>query len=316
MSSGNGAGNGNGHGAAPETGHVDRILGFTIPARHARGRLVRLGPVLDAILGSHGYPPAIAALLAEALTLTALLGSTLKHADGQLTLQAQTKGGVVDLLVCDYRSGEMRGYARHDAARLAALPADATPFALFGEGHLAITFDQMSSGERYQGIVPLEGGSLAAAAESYFNQSEQIPSLVRLVSVARGAAGHVAGGLLLQHLAEGEAGRDRLHTRLDHPEWEHVAVLGGTISGGELTDPALPLDGIVWRLFHEEPEIRVLSAIALSRGCRCNAAHIRDVIGRFPADERAAMADEAAQIHVDCEFCSRRFSLALADFGE
>ena len=314
MATGNGA-NGNGHDAADAQGHVDQALGFTIPVRHARGRLVRLGPVLDAILGSHGYPPPIAALLAEALTLTALLGSTLKDAEGQLTLQAQTKGGVVDLLVCDYRGGEMRGYARHDPDRLAAMPADPSLFALFGEGHLAITFDQAASGQRYQGIVPLEGGSLAGAAESYFCQSEQIPSLVRLVSVSNGAAGHVAGGLLLQHLAEGEEGRERLHTRLDHPEWEHVAALGATIGADELTDPALPLDRIAWRLFHEENEIRVLPLTRMTRGCRCTAAHIHDVLSRFPEEERAAMADEAKQIHVDCEFCSRRFSMGLDDFA-
>ncbi|HWL46834.1 MAG TPA: Hsp33 family molecular chaperone HslO [Sphingomonadaceae bacterium] len=305
-------GHGGGHAGAPPD-HVDRVLGFTIPARHTRGRLVRLGPVLDAILGSHGYPPPVAALLAEALTLTALLGSTLKDADGQLTLQAQTTGGVVDLLVCDYRDGEMRGYARHDPGRLAGLPADAAPFALFGEGYLAITFDRAASDQRYQGIVPLEGGSLAAAAERYFGQSEQIPSLVRIAAVSRGAAGWVAGGLLLQHLAEGEVGRERLDIRADHPEWEHVATLGATIDPRELVGPALPLDRLAWRLFHEEPEIRVLPAVALSRGCRCNPAHIRNVLGRFPADERMAMADGTGYIPVDCEFCSRRFSIALAD---
>ena len=307
--------NGNGHDAGAAIGHVDQALGFTIPSRHARGRLVRLGPVLDSILGKHGYPPAIERLLAEALTLTALLGTTLKDADGQLTLQAQTQGGVVDLLVCDYKGGEMRGYVRHDPERLAEMPADPSLFALFGRGYLAITFDQAATGERYQGIVPLEGASLAEAAERYFGQSEQIPSVVRLASVSRGAAGHVAGGMLVQHLAEGEEGRERLHTRLDHPEWEHVAALGGTLGPDELLDPALPLDRIAWRLFHEEPEVRVLPLVRLARGCRCDPAHIRDVIARFPEDERAAMADEAGLIHVDCEFCSQRFSIAATDFA-
>ena len=200
-------------------GHIDTTLGFTIPPRHARGRLVRLGPVLDAILSNHDYPPVIERLLAEALTLTALLGTTLKEVGGQLTLQAQSQGGVIDLLVCDYKGGEMRGYVRHDPDRLAEAPADPSLFALFGNGHLAITFDQSLTGERYQGIVPLDGASLAEAAESYFSQSEQIPSLVRLAVASRGAEGHVAGGLLIQHLPEGEEGRDRIHTRLDHPEW-------------------------------------------------------------------------------------------------
>jgi molecular chaperone Hsp33 len=291
--------------------HADTALGFTIPSRHARGRIVRIGPALDAVLASHGYPPAIEKLLAEALTLTALLGAMLKDAGGQLTLQAQTEGGVVDLLVCDYKGGELRGYVRHDAARLAEMPRDPSLFALFGKGYLAITFDQAVSGERYQGIVPLEGGSLAAAAEHYFCQSEQIPSLVRLAVKPGGAAGCIAGGILLQHLPEGEEGRERLHTRLDHPEWEHVHTLGATITQEELTDATLPLDTILWRLFNEENEVRVVDPQPLVRGCRCNLPHIRDVIGRFPESEQREMADEAGQIHVDCEFCSRRFSIAV-----
>ncbi len=296
-------------------GHVDTVMGFTIPGLHARGRIVRLGPALDAILSRHDYPPAVARLLAEALALTALLGSTLKDKAGQMTVQAQTEGGVIDLLVCDYRGGEMRGYVRHDPDRLAEAPVDPSLFALFGKGYLAITFDQTTTGERYQGIVPLEGGSLAQAAESYFSQSEQIPSFVRLATVARGPAGHIAGGLMLQHLPEGEEGRERLHTRLDHPEWEQVHTLASTIKPAELTDPALPLEQIAWRLFSEADEIRVLPGTALSRGCRCNPEHTRDVIARFPADEQAAMADEDGLIHVDCEFCSRRFSIALADIA-
>jgi len=295
------------------TSHIitDTALGFTIPARHARGRLVRLGPTLDTILSAHGYPPVIENLLAEALILAALLGSTLKHDEGQLTLQAQAEGGAVELLVADYRAGEMRGYIRHDAERVAALPADASLFALFGKGYLAITFDQAVSGERYQGIVPLEGGSLAEAAEAYFSQSEQLPSLVRLASGRPAAGRRLAAGFLLQHLPEGEEGRDRIHTRLDHPEWDHVRALAVTVTAEELSDPGLPLDRLLWRLFNEE-DVRTFPAVSLSRGCRCDPDHIRKVISRFPPDERIEMADPAGDIHVDCEFCARRFSLALA----
>lgn len=302
----------NGH-DQPFAMHADQALGFTIASRHARGRLVRLGVTLDAILGNHGYPPVIERLLAEALALTALLGSTLKNRDGQLTLQAQTEGGVVDLLVCDYKGGEMRGYVRHDPDRLAEAPVDPSLFALFGKGYLAITFDQAVTGERYQGIVPLEGGSLAEAAESYFSQSEQIPSLVRLAALSDKTHGCVAGGLLVQHLPEGEEGRERLHTRLDHPEWDHVRALAQTISAEELTDRDLALDQLAWRLFHEEDEVRVSSLAPLVRGCRCNPGHIRDVIARFPPEEQADMADAEGRIHVDCEFCSRRFSLSLEE---
>lgn len=288
------------------TADLDRALGFTIPERHARGRVVRLGPVLDTILAAHAYPPVIAALLTEALTLTALIGATLKDPSGQLTLQTQTSDAVVRLMVCDYRGGEVRGYIQFDEERLATLAQEPTLTALFGQGYLAITFDLATTGERYQGIVPLDGDTLSQAAESYFLQSEQIPTLVR-TGVTRRDGKVVAGGLLLQHLPEGEVGRERLHTRLDHPEWEHVAALGGTTGADELADPTLPLETLVWRLFNEESEVRVLAATPLVRGCRCTPDHIRSVLSRFPADERRAMADENGIIAVDCAFCATVF---------
>jgi molecular chaperone Hsp33 len=288
--------------------NTDVALGVAIPSRAARGRIARLGHVVDSILAAHEYPPAIENLLAQALTLTALLGALLKEPEGQLTLQAQTEGGLVDLMVCDYRGGEIRGYVRHDADRLAALPEQPTLQDLFGKGYLAITFDQPIAKERYQGIVPLEGKSLAEAAQSYFAQSEQIPSLVRLAAEKRGDRWS-AGGLLLQHLPEGEEGRERLHTRLDHPDWPHVAILGGSVKPEELTDPELPLDALIWRLFHDEDALRTLAAILLSRGCRCDPDYVRSVIARFPADEREAMVGDDGLIRVDCAFCSSSFSI-------
>lgn len=288
---------------------TDRALGFAIPARHARGRLARLGPTLDRVLAAHAYPPAIEALLAEALVLVALIGSTLKDAGGQLTMQTRSDAGVVRLLVCDCRDGEVRGYVDFDADALAAAPAAPRLADLFAGGHLAITFDLASTAERYQGIVSLDGDTLATAAESYFVQSEQIPTLVR-VGLGRGAdGGHVGGALLLQHLPEGELGRERLHVRLDHPEWEHVAALGRTVEPGELADAALPLETLLWRLFNED-EVRLLAGTPVARGCRCDAAHIGQVLAKFPADERAAMADADGMIQVDCHFCAQAFQVA------
>lgn len=288
--------------------NLDQALAFTIPGRHARGRMVRLGPMLNQILSAHGYPPAIERVLAEAITLAALLGSTLKDAQGQLTLQAQTEGGAVDLLVADYRGGEMRGYLRYDPDRAAELPVDPSLFALFGKGYLAITFDQTVSGERYQGIVPLEGSSLGEAAESYFAQSEQIPSLVR-IGVGRDGNGQaIAGGFMLQHLPEGEEGRDRIHTRLDHPEWTHVAALGGSVRSEELIDAELPLETLLWRLFNED-EVHLFPAIAPTRGCRCDPDHVARVIARFPPEEQAAMVGPDGRIEVNCEFCAKSFSV-------
>jgi molecular chaperone Hsp33 len=291
---------------------TDVALGVTIPARNARGRLARIGPALDSILANHNYPTAIEQLLAEALALTALLGAMLKEPGGQVTLQAQTENGIVDLLVCDYLGGQLRGYVRHDPARLADAGPNPSLFSLFGKGYLAITFDHPVSDERYQGIVPLEGESLAQAAQSFFGQSEQIPSIVRLAAEKRDS-GWSAGGLLFQHLPEGEEGRERLHTRLDHPDWPHVAILAGSVKPEELTDPALPLDELAWRLFHEEAEVRTLEPLALSRGCRCDRDYVRSVIARFPPEEREAMVGDDGMIRVDCEFCSQSFPIALED---
>ncbi|WP_425228174.1 Hsp33 family molecular chaperone HslO [Sphingomonas sp.] len=292
---------------------LDRALGFAIPERHARGRLVRLGPTLDRVLAAHAYPSVIERLLAEALTLVALIGSTLKDPQAQLTMQSrggQTrgKGAVVELLVCDYCGGEVRGYVRYNAERLADVPAAPSLQALFGETYLAITFDLATTGERYQGIVPLDGATLAEAAENYFVQSEQIPSLVR-VGIEKHADGRiVAGGVFLQHLPEGEDGRERLHTRLDHPEWEHVAALGQTIGADELADAAVPLETLLWRLFNAD-EVRVLAATPIVRGCRCDGDYIFEVLAKFPPEERREMADEAGMIRVDCHFCAQQFAV-------
>ena len=291
------------------TPDLDIALGFTIPARHARGRMVRLGPVLDRILTAHDYPPAIEALLAEALTLTALVGSTLKDAGGQLTLQAQTDSGIVSLLVCDYRGGELRGYVQFDAERLAGAPENPSLFALFGTGYLAITFDQATTGERYQGIVPLDGDSLAEVAAQYFVQSEQIPTLIRL-----GANPHdprVTGGLFLQHLPEGEEGRERIHVRENHVEWEHVALLGQTMGADELADETIPLETLVWRLFNEEAEVRTLPPQSIVRGCRCSPDYIASVLAKFPIEDQREMADESGMITVDCAFCAQKFPVPV-----
>ena len=291
---------------------LDVAIGVTIPARDARGRATRIGPVLDEILSAHNYPPVIERLLAEALTLTALLGSLLKDPQGQMTLQAQTEAGAIDLLVCDYLGGELRGYVRHDPERLADVGPNPSLFALFGKGYLAITFDQPMTNERYQGIVPLEGDSLAHAAQSYFAQSEQIPSLVRLAA-EKNEGRWIAGGLLFQHLPEGEEGRERIHTQLAHPDWPHVAILAGSVKPEELTDAGLPLDDLIWRLFHEEAEVRTFTPVHLRRGCRCDPEYVRSVIARFPEDERREMVGPDGFITVDCAFCSQSFPITLED---
>lgn len=294
----------------PDETYADRLLSFTIPSRHARGRVVRLDSVLDDVLSTHQYPPAIARLLAEALVLGTLIGGLVKDDEGQMTMQAQTQNGIVKLLVVDYRAGAVRGYVDFDRSRLDDIGVHPDLPTLFGDGYLAVTFDMNDERGRYQGIVPLEGESLSRACESYFDQSEQIPTLIR-VAVEGGEEARSAAGLLVQHLPDGEEGRERLHTRMDHPEWEHVSVLAGSLRDDELLDRDLSMEAIVWRLFHEEREVRTQVGSALRRGCRCSVEHYETVLARFPEAERAEMRDEEGKILVDCAFCSRIFALEM-----
>ncbi len=284
----------------------DRVLSFTIPESNARGRVVRLGPVLDTVLSAHDYPQPIRHLLAEALVLTALLGSLLKEGGSQLTLQAQSDEGIVDLLVCDFRDAEVRGYVRFDAERLAEVGGNSSLEKLFGEGYLAITFDLPATDERYQGIVPLEGASLSEVCEAYFEKSEQVPTVIRL-GIRGGSGSMVAGGLLVQYFPEGEEGQVRLHVQADHPEWEHIAVLSSSIRHDELVDADLELEQLVWRLFHQEGQVRVLPMAKLTRGCRCTLEYYQNVLSKFPEAERAEMRDADGTIPVDCAFCSKIF---------
>ena len=288
--------------------YAGRLLAFTIPTQHARGRLVRLDTTLEEILAAHDYPPPIKHLLAEALVLAVLMGGLVKDDGSQVTMQAQTEAGAVSLLVCDYKGGELRGYVQYDHALLAELGANPSLFALFGKGYLAITFDLAGGKGRYQGIVPLEGDSLSEACERYFYQSEQVPTLIRAAVRSDGEEVRAAG-LLVQHLPEGEEGRERLHAKLDHPEWEHVAILAGSLRHEELLDPELSLEAIAWRLFHEEEEIRIQPGAEIARGCRCSVEHYREVLERFPEQDRAEMRDDDGIVMVDCAFCSRQFAI-------
>tara|TARA_R110000772_G_scaffold29122_3_gene72968 strand:+ start:955 stop:1869 length:915 start_codon:yes stop_codon:yes gene_type:complete len=293
---------------------IDKNLSFSIPAKHCRGRAVRLGPLLDDILSAHNYPLQIKSLLAEAVCLTSLLGALLKDEDAQLTLQAQTESGVISLLACDYKDGDVRGYVQFDAERLVREPFEPSLMALFGKGYLAITFDHPAPRGRSQGIVPLEGGNLTEAVQNYFMQSEQIPTVIRVALELEGDR-TIVGGLLVQHLPDGEDGKERLHVRMDHPEWEHVAIMGSSVQAEELVNPGLPMEDLLWRLFSESDEVRVLSGKPLVKGCRCNEDHIRDVIARFPKEDKEDMVGEDGTISIDCAFCSKKFSISSASLN-
>lgn len=305
----------------------DLIQPFEVKPLGVRGRLVRLGPMVDDVLHRHAYPAPVSLLLGEAVALTAMLGSALKF-DGKFILQARSDGPV-DMLVADFTSpGDMRGYARFNAERVDALGPGATPGALLGKGHLAMTIDQGADMERYQGIVALEGRELTSVAHAYFERSEQIPTRVKLAAgplIGRGAgAADVwrAGGILIQHLpARGPASPLRFSsgdappgTEESLPEddrWREARLLLETVEDHELLDPTLAPESLLYRLFHERG-VTVYPPLAIRRHCTCSRERVAGILRGFSAEEREHMR-EGNRIIVTCEFCSARYRFDPAE---
>jgi len=297
----------------------DLILPFQIEATALRGRLVRFNTAVDKIIGQHGYPDAVASLLAEAVTLAGLLAGALKY-DGVFTLQ--TKGdGAVKLIVADVTSaGAVRGYAQYDADDLAAAATEGPPVPrLLGSGYLAFTVDQGENTDRYQGIVALDGGTLAECAAHYFAQSEQIATGIKL-AVTRGQAidGGTpgpwrAGGLMIQRLPTegGQAESDGTHAADAQDEgWNRALSFLGSCSSAELTDPELPPEDLLYRLFHEDG-VRAWPPQRLQALCRCSRERISRVLRSLPRDELAGLVVDG-QVSVNCEFCSTDYHFTPA----
>jgi molecular chaperone Hsp33 len=303
----------------------DRVTPFAVEALDLRGRLARLGPTVDAVLKHYDYPPQVARLLGEALALAVLLGSILES-HGRFQLQTRSDGPV-DMLVVDYDApGKLRGFARFDAARLGEISGP-EPAALLGRGHLALTIEREEDAARYQGVVPLEGESLAEAAHMYFRQSEQIPSFVRLavgeVVTPQGRSWR-AGGLLLQYLpAAGARLRDldpgdapdggAAEEEEEDDAWAEGRALAGTLEDHELVDPSLSGERLLFRLFHERG-VKVFAERPLEEFCRCSSERIERLLRSFTPQERADMVGEDGRIGVTCEFCATFRSFDPADF--
>jgi molecular chaperone Hsp33 len=304
--------------AAPRRGEVlpmptviadDLVQPFQIDPFGLRGRLVRLGPLLDEILTRHAYPEPVAAILGEAIALAAALAGALKY-DGVFTLQ--TKGdGPVHLLVADITSdGAVRGYAQYDEAKLAKAMAHGEVWGsvprLLGAGYLAFTVDQGEHTDRYQGIVELQGASLAACAHHYFRQSEQVEAGLK-VAVARipdadGVQRWRGGSLMVQRLPpEGEAPR----REAAEEGWRRAVILMSSSTSAELVDPGLAPEALLFRLFHEDG-VRVHRRHDLAARCRCSRERVEAVLRLLPADERAAMKQDG-RITVTCQFCSTAY---------
>ncbi|HWG04149.1 MAG TPA: Hsp33 family molecular chaperone [Beijerinckiaceae bacterium] len=311
-----------------DSGRDDFVLPFAVEPLDLRGRVVRLGPALDNILTLHAYPLPVARLVGEAVTLTALLGSSLKF-EGLLQLQTKSDG-IVDLLVVDFDAPDrLRAFARYDAERLAAA---ATSDDLLGSGHLALTIDQGNDGSRYQGIVALDGQGLEGAAHQYFRQSEQIPTFVRL-AVAQNITGAGAhwrgGGFIAQFLPASETRRRRgdldpgdvplgaiIAPDVDEDDsWVEAKALAATLEDHELVDPTLSSERLLYRLFHERG-VRVFSPQDLRAACRCSRERIAAMLRSFSAQERADMIGDNGKIGVTCEFCSTFRTFDPAEFDQ
>lgn len=313
----------------------DAVVPFQVADLDARGRAVQLGPTLDEILNRHDYPEPVAKLLAEAIVLTVLLGTSLKF-DGKFIFQSQSDGPV-DMLVVDFRTpNSVRAYARYDEERLAeAIAARRTSQEqLMGSGTLALTVDQGEYTQRYQGIVALDGSNLEEIAKTYFRQSEQIPTDVRL-SVAklveRGDDGRPveqwrAGGLIVQFLPQSELRmRQRDLPAGDAPEadgddnafiedddWAEIKALVATIESSELTDPQVGAERLLYRLFHERG-VRVFNGVRVNDDCSCSREKIAGVLSGFTAEEIEDSVEEG-KISVTCEFCSTQYEFDPGEF--
>jgi molecular chaperone Hsp33 len=307
----------------------DTVMPFEVATLDLRGRVVRLGPVVDQILERHAYPQPVAKLLGEAVVLAVMLGSALKI-DGRFILQTQTDGPV-GLLVVDFTTpGKVRACARYGkdgvAAAIASGKTDAG--ALLGKGHLAMTIDQGTDTSRYQGLVALDGGTLEDAAHEYFLRSEQIPTRVRLavaeeLVASEGGARHHwrAGGIMLQFLPTSpeRARIADLHPG-DAPEgvelpeipeddaWVQGRALLATVEDVELIDPDVSSERLVYRLFHK-PGVRVFRCSEVRAECSCSRDSVEAMLKSFSQDDRDHMVEDG-KISVTCEFCSANYVFA------
>jgi molecular chaperone Hsp33 len=314
--------------AVSDARREDIVLPFAVEPLSTRGRVVRLGPAIDTILKRHAYPSAVARIVGEAAALTVLLGSALKI-EGSFQLQTKTNGPL-NMLIVDFDApSNLRALARFDADKVAAASEQARSGDLLGEGHLAFTVDPGAGLSRYQGVIPLDGQGLEAAAHQYFQRSEQIPTLVRLAVgevVTPDAVHWRAGGLMAQYLPDSPERRRQAdldpgdapegtprHVVPEDDAWTETRALVGTVQDHELIDPTVSSERLLYRLFHERG-VRVFEQGDLRDACRCSRARIDAMLRSFSADERRDMVGDDGKIGVTCEFCSTKRVFDPAEF--
>jgi molecular chaperone Hsp33 len=312
----------------------DTVLPFQLDRSDIRGRIARLDGALQAVLSQHDYPPLVEALVAEMALLTALIGQTVKLR-WKLSLQVRSDGPV-RLIATDYygpaddgQPARIRAYASYDAERVAL---DAEPFSQVGKGYFAILIDQGEGMTPYQGITPLTGSSLSACAETYFAQSEQLPTRFSLTfgqSRLPGEAPHWrAGGVMLQHMpkaspfakGEGGTGEGGLLDAIDildddeSENWLRANTLLDTVEALELIGPTVQPTDLLVRLFHEEAP-RVYDAQPVRFGCTCSEDRVRQSLSIYSAKDIATMTREDGTVTADCQFCGSHYVFDPATLG-
>ena len=306
----------------------DTVLPFQLDRSDIRGRIARMGGALGRILSQHDYPAPVEELVADTALLTALIGQTVKL---RWKLSIQVRGdGPVRLIATDYHApaepgapARLRGYASFDPERVSA---DAAPFGQIGKGYFAILIDQGEGTTPYQGITPIAGGSLAACAETYFAQSEQLPTRFAL-GHARGAEGWRAGGVMLQHMPkasplhrdapstrDGTTGVAELLSEEEGEDWTRATTLLATVTGPELVGPDPAPTGVLTRLFHEEGP-RVFDAQSIDFGCTCSADRVRTSLSIYSARDIAHMTTPEGIVTADCQFCGAHYEFAPETLG-
>jgi molecular chaperone Hsp33 len=312
----------------------DTVLPFQLDQSDIRGRVARLDGALNEVLRQHSYPQAIEVLVAEMVLLTALIGQTIKL---RWKLSLQVRGdGAARLIATDYYSPAedgapalIRGYASYDAERLD--PAS-DPFSQIGRGYFAILIDQGEGTTPYQGITPIAGNSLSACAETYFAQSEQLPTRFALSfgqSQQPGEALHWrAGGVMLQHMPKaspsvaadagsGEGGLLAPDDILDAEEgenWTRANILLDTVEEIELIGPVVQPTDLLVRLFHEEGP-RVFDAQPVAFGCTCSADRVRQSLSIYSAKDIAHMTTDDGRVTADCQFCGAHYEFDPSTLG-
>lgn len=312
----------------------DTVLPFQLDMSDIRGRIARLDGVLDDVLCQHDYPPAIEALVAEMALLTAMIGQMVKL---RWKLSLQVRGdGPARIIATDYygptddgQPARMRAYASFDETRI---DNTTKPFELIGKGYFALLLDQGNDMKPYQGITPIAGGSLSVCAETYFAQSEQIPTRFALTygksQMPGQDEGWRAGGVMLQHMpkasplmsSDGATGEDGLMAATDALDsdgaenWNRANTLLDTVDEMELVGPTVSPSQLLLRLFHEEKP-RIYEAQDIRFGCSCSSDRVRDSLSIYSAKDIAHMTTDDGKVTADCQFCGSHYEFDPATLG-